>query len=165
MAPRIDTSTIPQLPPVQDSMNREEGRFPHTQFNYSVIDYRHEGKLQIPVSGPPGTKCVFAELHAPYGVRVVSWIAFRDGKIPILPDFETSDANEVLLDVIIGTCEPKVIDGVRFEFSVTGQAKYGLYLPSDKKTGYQMGASVLSTNPAMMNVIRENNFTKHTRGK
>jgi hypothetical protein len=165
--PAVVVGTIPALPPTETTLpaDQDEGLYPHTLFDFQTLHYRCNGKLQLPVSGPDGTPSVIVRLSAPWGYRVVIWLAARNGRLPRLPDCETTDANEVLGDVEIGTVEPKVIDGVRYEYTVSGKYTYLLYRPPNKQAGFEMGSSVISTVRPDRNVIPAAAFTKDTRGK
>lgn len=160
-------AAIPPMPGVTNSYNatEDEGRYPHTVFELKTFHYRCSGKMGLPVSGPAGTEMEIVELCAPWGYKVLFWVAHRDGKLPDCPDYESTDPNEELFDVEIGTVEPKTIDGVRYSYHLSGKYTYLCKLPPNKTDGFEMGVSVISSDSASDNIVTSKSFTKKARGK
>jgi hypothetical protein len=171
VSPKVEIGSIAALPPLPSNPDEsyrataDEARFPHTVFELKTFHYRCSGKMGLPVSGPAGTEMEIVELCAPWGYKVVFWVAFRDGKIPDCPDYESTDPNEELFDVEIGTVEPKTIDGVRYSYHLSGKYTYLCRVPPGKESGFEMGTSVISSVPASKNVVPGSAFTRRARGK
>jgi hypothetical protein len=166
-APVVKISTARTLPRLENTydVTADEAMYPHTVFEMRTVHYRCSGKMGLPVSGPAGTEMEIVELCAPWGYKVVLWVAHRDGKIPELPDMDTTDDNEELFDVEIGTVEPKIIDGERYSYHLSGKYTYLCKLPPNKTDGYEMGRNIVSGVAAKTNVVPSSSFTTKSRGK
>src|SRR5262249_20052410 len=155
---------VPPLLPLPPVPAGREGREPATVCLIQTFYLRDEGKLQLPVSGPAGTKAAIVELHAPVGMKFVYWVAARNALLPALPDFRAmAKLGETLAGWMISPIAPGVmIDGVTYEFSCSGTYAYYLDLPPDPKTGLPMGRRSFDSAPGQ--VLTAANLSQNWRG-
>ena len=97
------------------NINPSEGQAPHTAYQFQRSYFRSQGLLQVPLAGnysqgvgtpsgrptvaagAPDAACEIVEWSAPFGSLAVSWIARRINALPVLPDYVSSDPNEVFV--------------------------------------------------------------------
>ncbi len=72
-------------------------------YDYYRIETRYHwnnGTVCLPIAqqdaGGSPLAAAIAQLHSPYGLKIVTWAARRTGDRPVLPDFNPSDENLTL---------------------------------------------------------------------
>jgi hypothetical protein len=75
--------------PTGNLFTYEHVQLPYTMFVINTEFFWEEGLLQIPAATNPTSPpagCVIVRTSAPYGIKVVRWIARRYAKPPLMPD-------------------------------------------------------------------------------
>ena len=139
-------------------ITRESFTVDCTEYTVSTAYFRCAGVQQVPVAGKEGTPSEFVQWSAPFGRKVVHWLAKAYGDLPVLPDWESKDPNEELLDYHVTPVLPGLSPDGRRIMTVTGMYVYGLKVPVDRNQGFKMGALPFGVLSKSANVLRGGNF-------
>lgn len=120
------------------SAAQQDGRAYH---HYAIRQHHvtHSGLMQLPTAGPVGTPARIVRVHAPYSIKVVTWVVMvhcLQGEKPVLPHWDTLDPNEVCTLAEVRVDAPAIRSGGEvFLWRASGEYHYA--------SGYA-GRSVIS---------------------
>ena len=104
-----------------------------------------EGISASPVAGSSGSQRLL-RLNAPYGQLSIQWTAHRRGFPPVLPHWDTGNANEVLVYRRIKPLSPKIIPGGEmFLFRVWGYYRYNLLFAHRQHDNFDLPVTMIDT--------------------
>ena len=132
------------------------------------LDYRMDvgynyspGILQLPVADPKldgSVECEIVRVCSPFGVKVVSWSASRDGAWPTIPDPFAVDPNSVLVDAVITPRKPTILaGGVGHCYVITGTYYYALKKPVKPGMDLPTAGTPEDVTPAVSNAFPGSN--------
>jgi hypothetical protein len=101
-----------------------------------------------------------SQLASPYGLKIVSWIARRTGDIPIMPDPEPDNDNQILGSFQLEFDDPEMTANQVPIITARGTYIYLLQKPISVKNGiFHMGGNPALTLDASQNVVTSDNFS------
>lgn len=155
---RINIDTVASLPVVEPVIRRDAIDFPGG-YDWQNTYFDGKGLLQLPMAGPAGTPAKFVRTNGGNAQRVLSWMAFRFGEIPVIPEPGPTDPNERLLDAQITPAKPMVLpDGVRHGFFISGVYYYGQAVATKVDDGLRFGIGPDDTTGATAYILKKPNF-------
>lgn len=145
MADFIDIQDAPATPGFRLPLFSSE----HYQVPYGTYAIRtryiyRSGKIQVPVAGPAPADSSeetsrVLRLHKPVIQKVVEYEATRSGLPPLVPNPETSNPNEELLEADIDVLAPPLGTGGERNYKISGLYTYALKKPVWVQDGLGMG--------------------------
>lgn len=143
------------------SSEQQDGRA-YGRYNIRQHFVTHHGLLQLPTAGPVGSPARMVRVHAPYSIKVITWVVYKLcelGEKPILPHWDTGDTNEVCTIAEVRIDSPTIAEnGQAFHWRVHGEYHYA----SGQAGRSQMsgGSSPAITLPPESFGINEGDFSK-----
>lgn len=162
--------TAEYLQDTTPSVNPDAGFFSSQQANGSGYDrynirqhfITHSGLMQLPTAGPVGSPARMVRVHAPYSIKVITWVVYKACEVsekPTLPHWDTGDPNEVCTIGEVRVDSPTLTaDGKTLLWRVSGEYHYA----SGQAGRSQMsgGSSPAITLPPESFGINEGDFSK-----
>jgi hypothetical protein len=149
------TSPLPTAPGLLSS-DYLEG--PDTVYDIQEEFTGNEGVLLMPVAGPPGTPASIIQASAPYGYRIVRWVAERLGARVIVPSRRPRE-NEVLHSWRIVPKNPVLTDDLRtYIYRTEGEYCFALLSPPSEQDALPMGAPPTYTTQLAENSIQPSDY-------
>lgn len=113
-------------------------------YDVQVQYIRLGGVLPLSIAAPEPVEPVFVKTAAERMEKLVIFNVARVGTMPILPDYITDDANEVLLDYQITIGNPMLHDakGLLYKHTASGWYKYGLKTVKTKEIGFRSAYTI-----------------------
>ena len=125
----------------------------------AVVTYEeHPGVGYSPVAGPPGTPPATWQIHAPYTLKTVTWVAQAIGGKPELPSADTGSANERLLYKKLSPQVPQVNQDGLAIWTVGGSYHYMLNGCPGPNDSLGVGSHPLSVLPPQLNTLVLSDF-------
>ena len=119
------------------------------------------GTLQLPAAGSPATAAQIVRVHAPYRIKIITWVVQTVcpiGVKPVLPHWDTGNPNEVLCYDDVQPQTPILTPGGNaFTWRVEGEYHYLLQLPSNS---FGSGGTPFCNLPAELFGLDESNFSR-----
>jgi hypothetical protein len=139
-----------------------------TAYGIHVRYEHHEGLLQMPVAGPPGTAAVVVRVCAPHWTKSVRWVAERQGAKPVLPHWDTGTSNEVLQYKTLVPVAPAVMPqhaaNFRHTYRVQGLYVYLLRSPPPDASPLAVGRLPFDPLPAVAHSLENYQFDRTVLG-
>lgn len=138
-----------------------------------VIIYGNMGNCQIPVAvpwlpGPSGViisdppdrpSCEIGQMVAPFGRRIVQWAGQRMGGLPVMPQPDPQDQNQILHEYFFESDPPPLKeDGVNHIYRAALTYVYFVLKPIWLLDNLNMGATPYDVTPASANVFSASFF-------
>ena len=127
---------VAPLPPEVDDPGRVAGwatdLAPYDTYELEIHTVFDSGRVLMPATGVGASGHVAAAVTAHGGVmkRMVSWVAGRTGKPPVLPSWETGDPNLVPLTGSVVAQDVKLsADAANLQYMLAGYYVYGVLDP------------------------------------
>lgn len=121
----VDVSMVGDVGYLADIML--DGRA-YSRYNIRQQVATKSGLYQMPAAGPVGTPARIVRLHAPVSSKIVTWVIERlclSGEKPLLPHWDTEDANEVCIYAEVRIDSPIIQPGgYLFLWRVAGEYHY-----------------------------------------
>lgn len=157
---------LPAVPPPEDgpgqlwSAAQGGGHF-YNRYEICTRIQVRTGLKANPVTGPVGTPADVVRLHAPVGVKTITWVAERIGAQPVLPHPSTGDLNDVLTYYDIQPESPTLQpDGYTYAWRVRGIYIYDLKLPPGDGDPIPVPTTAVITTPAVSLGINTGQFDR-----
>ncbi len=132
----------PTLTPLPLNWSAAHLQTPWGNYQVTVLFQNRIGKIGVPLgkaSPTTGPTAAIIDLHAPYCVKIVDFVATRVDASPVLPSRTSPDANLELLSADFWPHVPELqADGISYQYGGTGRYIYQCLEPVTEDTGFPL---------------------------
>lgn len=159
------------LSSLQNLFVNENVACPYTTYKAKTTYYFNAGTLLAPVAAPERaggerTPAEIIQVSAPYGGKVVQYVAERQGKAPQVPSPEPNGNNQVLYTAEIVTESPDLMtEGRTYLYRVSGTYAYHFRQPVAFQDGrFYMGGAPFDLTPPSTHILSPGDFNRELMG-
>lgn len=161
----VEDPAISEPIAVAGLFSAEQLRAGYVEYTCFVEYQWHQGIVTQPVAEPDAPADV-VRLFSPYGRKIVTCIAVRNGDWPQMPIPTTSNENEVLIRCKVIPSLPELeADTLSVRYTITMISEYGLLRPITETDGFPSGAGPYTTMSSANNKVPPGNFVTSIIGQ
>jgi len=133
-------------------------QYPYLAYDIKTFIEEDMGYLQQAVAGPAGLPSQIARVHGGKGIKVITFFALRLGAKPVIPSFNTSSSNEVLMGRAQASSAPGwLLDGSPACWA-SAVYVYALRKMPTEEDNITLGAQPFTTQAANDNQIQPSDY-------